>query len=123
MIVTDFSLGRVKQGQAHDPQRNHQKKLDKPKLLFWLMSLVPGLLIASIWDGTGYPQGLKRDAIPLAARIFAVVDVWDALGSNRSYNQAWPREKMISYFIEQSGAHFDPVIVNAFLALTEKGEI
>jgi HD-GYP domain-containing protein (c-di-GMP phosphodiesterase class II) len=75
------------------------------------------------WDGTGYPQGLKGNDIPLAARIFAVADVWDAIGSNRPYNKAWPREKMIAHLVEQSGKHFDPIIVNIFLGLIEKGEI
>jgi putative nucleotidyltransferase with HDIG domain/PAS domain S-box-containing protein len=75
------------------------------------------------WDGTGYPQGLKGEEIPLAARIFAIADVWDALSSNRPYNQAWMREKTISYLVEQSGKHFDPSIVNVFLGLIEKGEI
>jgi putative nucleotidyltransferase with HDIG domain/PAS domain S-box-containing protein len=75
------------------------------------------------WDGTGYPQGLHGDQIPLAARIFALADVWDALSSNRSYNQAWLREKIIAHIVEQSGRHFDPIIVNIFLGLVEKGEI
>ena len=75
------------------------------------------------WDGTGYPQGLKKREIPLSARIFAVADVWDAIGSARPYNAAWPREKAIAYLLEQSGTHFDPRIVNIFLDLVEKGEI
>ncbi|MBI3151472.1 MAG: HD domain-containing protein [Chloroflexi bacterium] len=75
------------------------------------------------WDGTGYPQGLKEREIPLAARIFAVADVWDALSFDRSYNKAWPREKIIQYLIDESGKHFDPKIVNIFLELVDKGEI
>jgi putative nucleotidyltransferase with HDIG domain/PAS domain S-box-containing protein len=75
------------------------------------------------WDGTGYPQKLKGEEIPLAARIFAVADVWDALGSDRCYNQAWSREKVIAHFAEQSGRHFDPIVVNTFFSLIEKGEI
>jgi putative nucleotidyltransferase with HDIG domain len=75
------------------------------------------------WDGTGYPRGLRGTDIPLAARIFAISDVWDALGSNRSYNAAWPRDQIITYIAEQSGKHFDPAIVNVFLELVEKGEI
>ncbi|MCE9647827.1 MAG: HD domain-containing protein [Chloroflexi bacterium] len=75
------------------------------------------------WDGTGYPQGLKEHAIPMSARIFAVADVWDALVSNRSYNEAWPREKIIDYFVKQAGVHFDPRVVNIFLELVERGEI
>lgn len=75
------------------------------------------------WDGTGYPLGLKGRDIPLSARIFAVADVWDALSSDRPYNKAWSQEKIIAYFVEQSGKHFDPYIVNLFLGMVEKGEI
>jgi putative nucleotidyltransferase with HDIG domain len=72
------------------------------------------------WDGTGYPRRLKGVDIPLAARIFAVIDVWDALGSDRPYRPAWPREKIVSYMREQSGLHFDPRIVDAFLTMMEE---
>lgn len=75
------------------------------------------------WDGTGYPRGLKGEEIPLSARIFAIADVWDALSHDRPYNKAWSREKIIEYFIEQSGKHFDPVIIKIFLVMVEKGEI
>ena len=67
------------------------------------------------WDGTGYPRGLKGEEIPLAARIFAVVDVWDALTSERPYRPAWSREKAIEYIKTQSGVHFDPQVVEVFL--------
>ena len=67
------------------------------------------------WDGTGYPRGLKGEQIPLAARIFSVVDVWDALISDRPYRVAWPREKVLDYIREQSGRYFDPEVVNMFL--------
>jgi len=67
------------------------------------------------WDGTGYPHGLKAEEIPLAARLFAVVDVWDALRSDRSYRPAWSAEATIAYIREQSGKHFDPQIVDVFL--------
>ena len=67
------------------------------------------------WDGTGYPSGLQGEQISLAARIFAVVDVWDALSSDRPYRQAWPAEKVWDYIQEQSGKHFDPRVVEAFL--------
>jgi HD-GYP domain-containing protein (c-di-GMP phosphodiesterase class II) len=60
---------------------------------------------------------LKEDLIPLAARVFAVVDVWDALTSNRPYRPAWSQEKALAYLREQSGKHFDASIVQAFLAL------
>jgi HD-GYP domain-containing protein (c-di-GMP phosphodiesterase class II) len=67
------------------------------------------------WDGTGYPRGLKGVDIPLAARIFAVADVWDALRSNRPYRSARPREMVMAYIREQAGKHFDPDVVEAFL--------
>ncbi len=67
------------------------------------------------WDGTGYPRGLKEDQIPLAARFFAVIDVWDALVSDRPYRKAWSEEKTIAHIVEQKGLHFDPRVVDTFL--------
>ena len=69
------------------------------------------------WDGSGYPQGLKGEEIPLAARIFSVVDVWDALSSDRPYREGWPKEKVIAYILENSGSHFDPQVVDVFIEL------
>ena len=68
------------------------------------------------WDGGGYPRGLKGEEIPLAARIFAIIDVYDALSSDRPYRKAWPEEKIIGYLKDESGKHFDPKVVDAFLA-------
>jgi len=67
------------------------------------------------WDGTGYPHGLKGEVIPLSARLFALVDVFDALTSDRPYRKAWSVEKTMEYIKEQSGKHFDPGIVPVFL--------
>ncbi len=67
------------------------------------------------WNGSGYPRGLKGEEIPLAARIFSVVDVWDALGNDRSYRPAWPPEKIKAYLRQQAGEQFDPRIVKVFL--------
>lgn len=67
------------------------------------------------WDGTGYPRGLKGEQIPFAARIFAVVDVWDALRSDRPYRPAWPEEMVTKYIRSLSGRHFDPEVVKVFL--------
>ncbi len=72
------------------------------------------------WDGTGYPQGLSREEIPLAARIFAVVDVWDALRSVRPYRSAWENEAVLDYLRSHSGTHFDPAVVAAFLSILEQ---
>lgn len=69
------------------------------------------------WDGTGYPRGLKNTQIPLAARAFAAVDVWDALTSNRPYRGAWHAEKALEYIKQHSGTHFDPDVVQAFCRL------
>jgi len=69
------------------------------------------------WDGSGYPRGLKGEDIPVVARIFAIVDVYDALTSNRPYRLAWTREETLEYIREQSGKHFDPKVVKAFMAL------
>jgi len=67
------------------------------------------------WDGSGYPSGLKGEQIPLAARLFAVVDVWDALCSDRPYRQGWPHEKVLNHIRSLAGTHFDPKAVELFL--------
>ncbi len=72
------------------------------------------------WDGSGYPQGLAGSQIPLAARIFAMIDVWDALSSDRPYRKAWPPEKVGAYLQEQSGKHFDPQLLPIFLHLLQR---
>jgi len=69
------------------------------------------------WDGTGYPRGLKGEQIPLAARIFAVVDIWDALRFDRPYRKGWPEERVREHIRALSGTHFDPQIVTMFLNL------
>ena len=71
------------------------------------------------WDGSGYPDGLKGEEIPLPARIFSVVDVWDALRSDRPYRQAWTYEKALDYILENRGIHFDPEVVDQFLSMIE----
>jgi putative nucleotidyltransferase with HDIG domain len=69
------------------------------------------------WDGRGYPRGLQGEEIPLAARLFAVVDVWDALVSDRPYRPGWTHAATLQYINEQRGKHFDPQVVAAFLNL------
>jgi len=71
------------------------------------------------WDGTGYPQKLKGEQIPLFARIFTIVDVWDALIYDRPYGNKWPKEKALEYIIAKSGKHFDPQIVPIFVELIQ----
>jgi putative two-component system response regulator len=67
------------------------------------------------WNGTGYPKGLKQDEIPLSARIVALADVYDALTSARIYKEAFSHEKAMKIIISESGKHFDPEVVEAFL--------
>jgi PAS domain S-box-containing protein len=74
------------------------------------------------WDGSGYPRGLKGEEIPMAARIFAVADVWDALRSDRPYRAAWDGESARAYIVEQSSKHFDHQVVEAFVHLLDEEE-
>lgn len=71
------------------------------------------------WDGTGYPAGLSGDSIPLPARVVALADVFDALSHDRPYRSAWPLAEILSEIRRQSGAHFDPDLVAAFMALPQ----
>jgi GAF domain-containing protein len=69
------------------------------------------------WDGQGYPRGLRHEEIPLAARIFSVVDVWDALRSDRPYRPGWPESRVRDYIAKRAGADFDPAVVERFLKM------
>ena len=72
------------------------------------------------WDGSGYPRGLKGEEIPLSARLFALVDIWDALSFDRPYRQRWSKEKVIEHIKSLSGTHFDPKVVELFLRMKHK---
>jgi putative two-component system response regulator len=74
------------------------------------------------WDGQGYPRGLSGEQIPRAARIFSIVDVWDALISDRPYRQAWPVDRVRQYILDNFGRAFDPDIASAFLAVSDEWE-
>jgi HD-GYP domain-containing protein (c-di-GMP phosphodiesterase class II) len=74
------------------------------------------------WDGSGYPRGLKGEDIPLAARIFSVVDIWDALLSDRSYRPAWTREKTLAYIKSRTGEDLDPKVVKVFLKIISESK-
>lgn len=74
------------------------------------------------WDGTGYPRGLQGEQIPLSARIFAAVDVWDALRSDRPYRPSWPKEKVLAHIQAGAGTHFDPQVVELFLRTINESE-
>jgi HD-GYP domain-containing protein (c-di-GMP phosphodiesterase class II) len=71
------------------------------------------------WDGSGYPHGLKEEEIPLFARFFAIVDVWDALSSDRPYRKRMPPKEVVDYLRKEAGKLFDPQIVEKFLHLVE----
>jgi putative nucleotidyltransferase with HDIG domain len=72
------------------------------------------------WDGSGYPRGLKAMDIPLAARIFAIVDAWDALVSDRPYRKAWVKQNALKHIIDQAGTHFDESVVNVFVEMLKE---
>jgi PAS domain S-box-containing protein len=118
--VPDFILfkpGALSVDEWVSMRRHPEYALD---MLFPISYLRPAIEIPYChhekWDGTGYPRGLKGEQIPLEARIFAVVDVWDALTSERPYRPAaWPQAKALDYIREQSGKHFDPQVVELFL--------
>lgn len=74
------------------------------------------------WDGSGYPRGLKAQAIPMVARIVSIVDVFDALTSSRPYKQEWPVEEALAYIKRQSGSQFDPDLVNLFINIRSEIE-
>jgi len=74
------------------------------------------------WDGTGYPQGLAGEQIPSDARMFAIVDVWDALSSSRYYRDALPKEKVIEHLEKGIGTHFDPAMAAIFLEMIREDQ-
>lgn len=74
------------------------------------------------WDGSGYPHGLAGDDIPLSARIVALCDVYDAVTSDRVYKKAWPHDQAVDYIEQESGRHFDPILVETFLKVAPEFE-
>ena len=110
--------------KAEDLTEDEWKIMRKhPTFAFELLSPIRYLKSAAIdipychhekWDGTGYPRGLKGEQIPLAARIFAVLDTWDALISVRPYRPAWSKEKALAHIRSLAGTHFDSAVVKAF---------
>ena len=99
-----------------------------PRIAFDMLSPIDFLHLAldipychhEKWDGSGYPRGLKGTQIPIAARLFAVVDVWDALRSDRPYRKAWEKEKVLDYIKSLSGKQFDPKVEKLFIQMIEK---
>ncbi len=119
MGVSDTIL--LKPGQLTDEEWTimHRHPIYAFEMLSSIAYLRPALDIPYChhekWDGTGYPRGLKGEEIPPAARIFAVVDVYDALTSDRPYRKAWSREGTLKHIRQESGRHFDPQVVELFL--------
>ncbi|HEY6838909.1 MAG TPA: HD domain-containing phosphohydrolase [Geobacteraceae bacterium] len=113
----------LKPGSLNDAEREIMRRhpVYAMEMLSPIQYLRPTLVIPYChhekWDGTGYPRGLKGNEIPLEARIFTVVDVWDALLSDRPYRKAWPREEVRQHLHDLAGSHFDPLVVQKFLAL------
>jgi PAS domain S-box-containing protein/putative nucleotidyltransferase with HDIG domain len=102
----------------------HEHPVHAYNLLSRIEFLQPALNIPHYhherWDGSGYPDGLLGEQIPLEARIFAIIDVFDALISDRPYRPGWPRDKAISYICEGSGSHFDPKVVEVFMRMINR---
>jgi HD-GYP domain-containing protein (c-di-GMP phosphodiesterase class II) len=121
MGISDNIL--LKPGPLTDEEWKAMRK--HPQYAYDLLSpivyLYPALPVPYLhherWNGTGYPLGLRGEQIPLEARIFAVVDVWDALLSDRPYRKAWTEKQVCEYICEQSGKLFDPLVVDAFIKL------
>lgn len=117
-----------KTGALNDSEWAEMRK--HPQYAYDLLSPIPYLRPAldipychhEHWDGSGYPRGLKGEQIPLAARIFSVVDIWDALLSDRPYRKAWSRDKVIAYIKSVSGTILDPQVVEAFLKMLSEQE-
>jgi HD-GYP domain-containing protein (c-di-GMP phosphodiesterase class II) len=113
----------LKPGALNDAERKmmEQHPVFAKQMLLPVTFLQPSIAVAyshhERWDGLGYPEGLKGEEIPFTARIFAVVDQWDALTSNRPYRNAWTREKVVSYLQENAGKIYDPQIVSVFLTI------
>ena len=124
MAIPDKILLKTSALSQEESDIIHQHPSSGYKLLSPISFLRPALEIPLChhekWDGTGYPRGLKGEEIPMAARIFAIVDVWDALISDRPYRLAWPEETAIRYISSQSGRHFDPRVVDEFMKLREE---
>jgi putative nucleotidyltransferase with HDIG domain len=123
MAIPDGIL--LKPGQLTDEERKLIQK--HPVYAYEMLSpidfLVPAIDIPYChhekWDGTGYPRGLKQDEIPFAARIFPIIDVWDALTSDRPYRKAMAQDDVRQIIKADSGKHFDPLVVEAFLDLKD----
>ncbi|HIJ79969.1 MAG TPA: HD domain-containing protein [Deltaproteobacteria bacterium] len=121
MVVPDTILMNTGPLTEAEQEIMRQHPVNAFQLLYPIQYLQPAIDIPYChhewWDGTGYPRGLKGVQIPLAARIFAIADTWDALLSERRYREAWSREKVIEHIRSLSGTQFDPHLVDVFLTV------
>jgi putative nucleotidyltransferase with HDIG domain len=119
MAISDNVLYKVGSFTPHEWEIMRRHPEYAYQLLYPIAYLRPAIDIPYChherWDGKGYPRGLKGEEIPLAARIFTIIDVWDALRSDRPYRKGWSTEKVSEYIRLGSGTMFDPSIVNVFL--------
>jgi HD-GYP domain-containing protein (c-di-GMP phosphodiesterase class II) len=123
MAIPDSIL--LKPGALTEEERELVKQ--HPKFAYDMLKRIEFLLPAidipychhEKWDGSGYPRGLKGEEIPFAARIFPVVDVWDALTSDRPYRKGLPVDEVKERIRAEAGRHFDPRVVDAFLAMDD----
>ena len=124
MGVPDHILLKPGKLSAHEWEAMREHPSHALTMLSPITFLRPALAIPYYhhekWDGSGYPRGLKGETIPLAARIFSLVDVWDALSYDRPYRRAWPQETVIAYLRERAGTEFDPEITEIFLRMLTK---
>jgi HD-GYP domain-containing protein (c-di-GMP phosphodiesterase class II) len=128
-LLHDIGKMGVADSILHKPGKLTEEELEimrrHPRYAYEMLSRVDHLRPAldipychhERWDGSGYPRGLRGEEIPLAARIFAIVDVWDALRSERPYREAWSDEKALAHIQNERGKHFDPAVVDAFVDL------
>jgi response regulator RpfG family c-di-GMP phosphodiesterase len=113
----------LKRGFLEDDERKLMQK--HPELAYNMLKRIPYLEAAipvvvghhERWNGTGYPKGLKGDEIPFLARLFSVIDVYDALSNNRPYRESWDKARVIAYLLEEKGITLDPEIVDAFVEM------
>lgn len=126
MAIPDSVLMKTGELTKEESALMHMHPAIAYEILSSIPFLKPALEIPSChhewWNGEGYPKGLKGEEIPLAARIFAIVDVWDALLSDRPYRKALTKEKAMEYLRKQRGKQFDPKIVDCFLSLQMNGK-
>jgi HD-GYP domain-containing protein (c-di-GMP phosphodiesterase class II) len=122
--IPDAILLKVGELTAEERKAIEQHPVYAYEILLPIIYLHPALDIPyghhEKWDGSGYPRGLKGEEIPLAARLFAVVDVWDALRSDRPYRRSWPEVQVREYVRTMSGTQFDPAVVEVFMRVVDE---